>query len=374
MPLPNLIFQYANFAVTLIATTTGAYTHNWAVGAFAAMLTYFTVFWASDFVIIDEYVVGVWYHIWLSGAAITAGIAGHLYAKATRCPQLVILSTPYTLRTKVHIPWEDISVAVMSLSLYVLAAGIDMATMRTFSAALGFSPIGTDEKVAGIAVSIVAGFVFLATAALCAFLNYDARVTAKYVILLVIPNLTSLYFYLFLGPGGLNQSLSALVSLILLLASYVLVWWVSFYFSVRGYADVGEGVESRDPDDFDPFYGRMMYSLLFYGVLFGIFTAEMLLLNGVTMWFTLRSLQTGAICMICASGFFCFFAIWVDKMEFFDEYRGTALKSYVTINEQRTQKSIEMQSPSRPSKPAIGVLSGRNFWEHSQQYVQSQRR
>ena len=375
MPLPNLIFQDANLAVTLIATMVGAFTHNWFVGLGAAMLTYSAVFWASDFVIIDEYVVGVWYHLWLAGVAAAAGGAGHLIAKATRCPQLIILSTPLTNRTKVSIPMEDIAVFVMTLSLYGLAAGIDMATLRTFSAAFGFSPIGTDEKTAGIAVSVVLAVVFLVSWISLFFMNYDARVTAKYTPLLILPNLTSLFFYLFLGPGNLNQSISALVALILLLATLVIGWWVSFYFSVRGHADVGEGVEPADPDVFDPLYGRMRYAAVFFGTLAFVFVAETLLLDGVTMWFTLRSLETGAICMISASGFFIIVAIILDRTGFYDQFRDTSMlevKKYVTINDQR-QRSVEMQIP-HAQQTVSAPVSSRNFWDHAQNYAQQTKR
>jgi hypothetical protein len=296
--------QYTNFGVFLVSFSIGSYTHNWLAGLGYVLLLLHSVFWVSDFTAapIDT---SLWFHVWTAGIALAAGVAGHLYAKAMACPQLIVLSTLRSLRDRVYIPMEDIFVFLFAVSTLLVAAGINFWLGRTIIGGGGLSPINADLISPGIGMTVAFGIMMVVLTIGLVATNYDGRVSLKYMWLAILPPLSLVLNDLAFFDWGLSDPWPALLSLGVLIVLQIVVWLLSVYLPVlrRGTQDLDDNTTRVfEPSEFDPLYKNSKYALAFFGGQLAIYVVGWLALNMITDWFGDRSLETGAIVMISTAG------------------------------------------------------------------------
>jgi len=295
--------QITNFGVFFLSFSLGAFTHNWLNAAGYTLLLLHGVFWASDFTG-GLGVTDVWFNVWTSGVAIAAGVAGHLYAKAMQCPQLILPSTLRSRRERVAIPLEDIFVFLFIFSTLLVAAGINLWLGRTIVGGGGLSPINTDLVTAGISLTIAFGILLVIMSIGLAALGYDARVTLKYAWLVMLPPMSLLLNDLAYYDWGWSDPWPPLVTLLLMIGLFALVWFLSYklpVFRLRTREEVDGEEVTVNPANYDPMYKNRMYALVFFGGQAGVHTVGLLLLSIIAAW-PEHSLETGAIVMLGWAG------------------------------------------------------------------------
>jgi hypothetical protein len=296
--------QYTNFGVFLVSFSIGAFTHNWLAGLGYVIVVLNTVFWESDFVSITND-INVWFHIWIAGIGLSAGIAGHIYAKALDCPQLVLLSSLSSLREKVYIPFEDILVFLFACSVLLLAAGINFWLGRTMVGGGGLSPINSDLITPGIWMTVAFALLLVLTSFGFLGSHIDGRVTLKYLWLILLPPLSLVLNDLAYFNWNWSSPWPGLLSLGVMILLWLFVGWLAYACPIvrRGAVDIDEKrVALVSSSDFDPMYDNKPYSMLFFGGLLGISVVGSLGLNLICSWFTNFSVETGAIVMISYAG------------------------------------------------------------------------
>jgi hypothetical protein len=296
--------QYTNFGVFLVSFSIGAFTHNWLAGLGFVVVLLNTVFWESDFVAVTND-INVWFHIWTAGIALAAGVAGHIYAKALDCPQLILLSSLRSLREKVYIPFEDILVFLFVTSLIVLAAGINFWLGRTEFGGGGLSPINANLINPGIWMTVAFALMLVLTSVGFLASHIDGRVTLKYLWLIILPPLSLVLNDLAFFNWGWPSPWPGLLSLVVMVLLWLFVWWLSYAAAiVRQHAvDIDETkIALLKSSDFDPMYDNKPYALAFFGGMMGISVIGSLTLNLICSWFTNFSLETGGIVMVSYSG------------------------------------------------------------------------
>jgi len=296
--------QYTNFGIFLVSFSIGAFTHNWLAGLGFVVVILNTVFWESDFVAVTND-INVWFHIWIAGNALASGLAGHIYAKALDCPQLILLSSLSSLREKVYIPFEDILVFLFVTSVVLLAAGINFWLGRTMIGGGGLSPINADLITPGIWMTIAFALMIVLTSFGFLGSHMDGRVTLKYLWLILIAPISLVLNDLAYFNWGWSSPWPGLLSLGVMIILWLFVWWLSYSAPIvrRGAMDVDMGRSLIvSSSDFDPMYDNKPYALAFFGGMLGISVIGSLGLNLICSWITSFSLETGAIVMISYSG------------------------------------------------------------------------
>jgi hypothetical protein len=296
--------QYTNFGVFLVSFSIGAYTHNWLAGLGFVLVILHTVFWESDFVSITND-INVWFNIWTSGIALAAGIAGHIYAKAMDCPQLILLSTVGSLREKVYIPFEDILVFLFATSVICLAAGINFWLARTEFGGGGLSPINANLVNPGIWMTIAFTLIILLTTVAFLATHIDGRVTLKYLWLILLPPLSLVLNDLAYFNWNWSSPWPGLLSLFAMILLWLFVFWLAYAAPIvrQHVVDIDETKSALvKSSDFDPMYNNKEYAVAFFGGIGLICVVGSLGLNLICSWFTNFSLETGAIVMISYSG------------------------------------------------------------------------
>jgi hypothetical protein len=296
--------QYTNFGIFLISFSIGAFTHNWLAALGYVVVVLNCVFWESDFVFITND-INVWFHIWTAGIALAAGVAGHIYAKAMDCPQLILLSSLSSLREKVYIPFEDVLVFLFATSVILLAAGINFWLGRTMVGGGGLSPINADLINPGIWMTIAFALMLVLTSVGFMASHIDGRVTLKYLWLILLAPLSLVLNDLAFFNWNWVSPWPGLLSLGVMIILWLFVWWLAYAAPIvrRRVVDIGESKTTLvSSSDFDPMYDNKPYAGLFFGGMLGISIIGSLGLNLICSWFTNFSLETGAIVMISYSG------------------------------------------------------------------------
>lgn len=296
--------QQTNFGVFLVSFAISAATHNWLAGLGYVLLLLHTVFWVSDFTA-APIVTDLWFHVWTAGIALAAGVAGHLYAKALGCPQLVVLSTIRSLRDRVMIPIEDIFVFLFAISTLLVAVGINFWLGRTMIGGGGLSPINVDLMTPGIGVTIAFGIALIVLTIGFIATNYDGRVSIKYMWLLILPPLSLVLNDLAYFDWGMSDPWPPLIMLGVLIALQALVWVLAVYAPVIRMSTQDVDAEGTtvtvNPTDFDPLYKNKAYAAVFVFGQLGVYVVGWLALNIIAAW-PERSLETGAIVMVVYAG------------------------------------------------------------------------
>lgn len=300
--LLNMIpYQWVNYEAFVIAFLLGALAHNWTSGIMAVMSILFFVFWASDFFLVTP-TVAIFEHIWVLGVAWSAGLCGHIYAKSMQAPQLIFFSNLRSLRENVYIPLTDILVFLFNASAILVAVGINFWLGRTILGGGGLSPIGTDLITPGIAMTIIGAILLVIVTVAATQIEFDGRVSIKYLWFLVVPPISLIFCDLGFYQWGWADGIPQVVALAIMLALYILGWLYVVYVPVVRHKELDEEDRGRfKPEIFDPLYRNMYYSLAYVGGIVIILVIAWVLLNAIASW-TNKSLETGAITMICTGG------------------------------------------------------------------------
>lgn len=294
-------YQWANYEAFVISFLLGALAHNWTSGLTATVMVLFFVFWASDFFLVTP-TVAIFEHVWLLGVALAAGLGGHIYAKSLQAPQMIFFSNLNSLRQNVYIPLTDILVFLFSSSIILIAVGINFWLGRTILGGGGLSPIGTDLITAGIGITIAFIILALITTIALTQIEFDGRVSIKYLWFLIVPPISLIFCDLGFYQWGWADGIPQVVSLAIMLGLYILGWLYVVYVPVVRHKELDEEDKARfNPQIFDPLYRNTYYALAYVGGIVVVLVVAWILLNSIASW-TNKSLQTGAIVMVCTGG------------------------------------------------------------------------
>jgi hypothetical protein len=172
-------------------------------------------------------------------------------------------------------------------------------------------------------------------------MDYDARVTGKYAILLILPQITHIFFYLAYYKAGLSEAISSLIAI----SSFVVLHAVAYIVAVKISVAHKDDVDSEDmttPNQYDVFLGRWKHALFYYGGLALIIIVVYVVHGGVTYYATKRSLETGGWIVMSGAGLVLIGSFLFGQFDFFDflleEGEST---TYVTINENMPRPPIQ---------------------------------
>jgi hypothetical protein len=342
-------FQFVVFIISALALCLGAYTHQWGFSSIVVVCILHFVFWPSDFVILDAKTM-IWYIFWTLGLALAWSAAGVMYAKLMYAPPGVLITSIKHLRKSVHVAWTDLVVGGLFFSLIGAAAGLNFFLKRTLLWPNGLSPLGVDLTDPGLGMLIGFSILFFACWVALFFMDYDARITGKYAILLILPQISHLFFFLAYYKGGLSEGISSVIAVMSFLVLHTVAGIVAVKMSVAHH-DVKDKDDMYAPDEYDVFLGRWRHALWYYGGLAVIIGIFYVVHGGVTYYATKRSLEMGSWISLAFAGLVLVGSFLLGQFNAFDFLlEETKETSYVSVKEQAPQKVISQKAQPIPQR------------------------
>jgi hypothetical protein len=311
-----LPLQFVAVEVFTIAYILGALTQNWLISTGVCSTLLYAVFYASDFFALPTD-TDIYYHVWLFAIAVAAGLAGHIYSYALQCKQLIRFnyhkSKDAEGKRNTAIALGDIAAFLLFASSISTVLGINLWTERTV---IGVSPIGTLHETAGIALTLVGGFVLIATSIAMMLLEVRVRIAVKYFWLFVVwvigYLITDYGYYHYKWASGVPELLGA----VLYLGMTVLVILGAIYLPVRRSREDKHG--KKKPISSDIFFHKKGYAIVFFGGIAATVLVAIVAFILIISW-PEESLAAGAWLLLAVSGLsivlsFSIFLVLPDKI------------------------------------------------------------
>lgn len=274
----GLIFV-ANFLLAL-------FLHDYLAGIAIFAVTYFAVFFISDFSFTPPD-VGIYYHVWSIGLALVSSLAGFYYALVFKTDPMISIQTAGKRYYKFTLGTFAIQLHILFVVL--LAFGINSWADRP-DVGGGVYPFGVDLVTAGIATTIAAIVGLVVTTIILATRSAEKdpymKHTAKYVWIVPLVPAT-----IVINDIGNYVWWYQLLMFVAFAVAWVLVWVMSVY------------IPTGKAKDEDQFYQHKTYALYVFGIAALITLLGLILLWIVVVWAEpTSSLETGMIVMISYAG------------------------------------------------------------------------